>query len=82
MLMHEKPCLIAILKDVHISGQTDNDHVITALCGSRNPYHVISQGQYIYFTFRTTHQNFGQPRGVELHFQVFGKFVIAPDVSG
>ena len=59
-----------------VSGQSKSGSVITSLCGDRNPYHLISQGQYLFLNFETTHQNFGDLKGVELHFEVFGKLTV------
>ena len=55
-----------------VPGNSERGDVITAICGDRNPYHVISQGRYLFLTFQTTHQNFENWKGVELLFEVFG----------
>lgn len=59
-------------------GQSKSGSVITSLCGARNPYHIISQGQYLFLNFETTHQNFGDLKGVELHFVVFDNNTCPP----
>lgn len=61
-----------------IEGQSNTGDVITGLCGSRNPYHVISQGRYLFLTFETTHQNFGEPTGVELQFEIYDNSTCPP----
>ncbi|KAJ8302629.1 hypothetical protein KUTeg_019025, partial [Tegillarca granosa] len=54
-------------------GNTSSAKSLIAICGSINPYEVVSSRQYIHMTFRSNEKNFYDHTGVTLNFKVFCK---------
>ncbi|KAK3086326.1 hypothetical protein FSP39_016883 [Pinctada imbricata] len=63
------------------NGDTQQSAILGSFCGRNNPYEVVSQGRYLYFTFWTNSKNFYNHAGITMDFQVFADDACPPEWS-